>query len=75
MDYVNLGNTGLKVSRLCLGCMSYGAPATGKPQPGRHAWTLNEQESQPFLRQALADRQHHFAEVAGLFHPCKDLAV
>ena len=29
MDYVNLGNTGLKVSRICLGCMTYGAPATG----------------------------------------------
>ena len=53
MEYVNLGNTGLKVSRLALGCMTYGAPATGKPQAGRHAWTLNEAESQPFLRQAL----------------------
>jgi 1-deoxyxylulose-5-phosphate synthase len=53
MNYVNLGNTGLKVSRICLGCMSYGAPATGTPPPGSHAWTLNESESQPFFRQAL----------------------
>jgi len=53
MDYVNLGKTGLKVSRICLGCMTYGAPATGKIKPGSHAWTLNEEESQPFLRQAL----------------------
>jgi aryl-alcohol dehydrogenase-like predicted oxidoreductase len=53
MDYVNLGKTGLKVSRLCLGCMSYGAPATGEPKAGRHAWTLDEEESQPFFRQAL----------------------
>jgi aryl-alcohol dehydrogenase-like predicted oxidoreductase len=53
MNYVNLGKTGLKVSRLCLGCMTYGAPATGQPQMGRHAWTLNEEESRPFLRQAL----------------------
>jgi aryl-alcohol dehydrogenase-like predicted oxidoreductase len=53
MDYVNLGNTGLKVSRICLGCMTYGSPATGKPMPGRQAWALNEAESQPFLRQAL----------------------
>jgi aryl-alcohol dehydrogenase-like predicted oxidoreductase len=53
MDYTNLGRTGLKVSRITLGCMSYGAPATGELKPGSHAWTLNEQESRPFLRQAL----------------------
>jgi len=53
MEYVNLGQTGLKVSRICLGCMSYGAPATGTAKPGSHAWALNENESQPFLRQAL----------------------
>jgi aryl-alcohol dehydrogenase-like predicted oxidoreductase len=37
MDYINLGKTGLKVSRICLGCMTYGAPATGeiKGQPER----------------------------------------
>jgi aryl-alcohol dehydrogenase-like predicted oxidoreductase len=33
--------------------MTYGAPATGKIKPGSHAWALNEEESQPFLRQAL----------------------
>ena len=53
MDYVNLGKTGLNVSRICLGCMTYGAPATGELKAGRHAWALNEEESQPFLRQAL----------------------
>jgi len=53
MEYVNLGKTGLKVSRICLGCMTYGAPATGEVKGGRHAWALNEQESQPFFRQAL----------------------
>ena len=54
MNYVNLGKTGLKVSRICLGCMSYGAPATGELKPGSHAWTLNEKESEPFFRQALS---------------------
>ena len=53
MDYVNLGKTGLKVSRICLGCMTYGAPASGELRPGSHAWALSEEESQPFLRQAL----------------------
>ncbi|NYF78543.1 aldo/keto reductase [Granulicella arctica] len=52
MEYVNLGKTGLKVSRICLGCMTYGAPAV-EPMAGRHAWALDEQQSQPFLRQAL----------------------
>ena len=53
MEYTKLGKTGLKISRVTLGCMTYGAPATGELQPGRHAWTLNEAERQPFLRQAL----------------------
>lgn len=53
MDHVNLGKTGLKVSRICLGCMTYGQPPAGKLRPGSHAWTLSEEESQPFLRQAL----------------------
>jgi aryl-alcohol dehydrogenase-like predicted oxidoreductase len=53
MDYINLGKSGLKVSRICLGCMTYGPPATGELKAGRHAWSLNEEDSQPFLRQAL----------------------
>jgi len=53
MDYLNLGRTGLKVSRIALGCMTYGAPATGVPRGGSHAWALDEAASQPFLRQAL----------------------
>ena len=53
MDYINLGMTGLKVSRICLGCMTYGSPAGGKAKPGSHAWALNKEESQPFFRQAL----------------------
>jgi aryl-alcohol dehydrogenase-like predicted oxidoreductase len=48
VDYVNLGKSGLKVSRLCLGCMSFGAP-----ERGAHPWTLGEQESRPFVQRAL----------------------
>jgi len=66
MDYVNLGKTGLKVSRICLGCMTYGEPDTGVPKPGRHAWTLNEAESQPFLRQAL-DLGINFFDTANVY--------
>ena len=65
MDYVNLGNTGLKVSRICLGCMSFGAPAA-TPRPGRHVWTLGEAESQPFLRQAL-DLGINFFDTANVY--------
>jgi aryl-alcohol dehydrogenase-like predicted oxidoreductase len=46
MDYVRLGHTGLKVSRIALGCMSYG-------DPGFHQWTLDEEASQPFFGQAV----------------------
>jgi aryl-alcohol dehydrogenase-like predicted oxidoreductase len=46
MDYVNLGNTGLRVSRVCLGMMSYGK------HEGRE-WTLDETEAEPILRRAV----------------------
>ena len=65
MDYVNLGKTGLKVSRICLGCMSFGAPAA-TPRPGRHVWTLGEEESQPYLRQAL-DLGINFFDTANVY--------
>lgn len=48
MEYVRLGESGLKVSRLCLGCMTYGAP-----DRGTHEWTLPEDQSRPFIRRAL----------------------
>jgi aryl-alcohol dehydrogenase-like predicted oxidoreductase len=66
MDYVNLGKTGLKVSRICLGCMTYGAPATGPLKPGSHAWALNEEESRPFFRQAL-DFGINFFDTANVY--------
>lgn len=46
MEYVNLGNTGLKVSRICLGCMTYGTPDWRE-------WVLPEDESKPFFRRAV----------------------
>jgi aryl-alcohol dehydrogenase (NADP+) len=46
MEYVNLGSTGLKVSRICLGCMTYGSPKW-------RDWILGEEESKPFFRQAV----------------------
>jgi aryl-alcohol dehydrogenase-like predicted oxidoreductase len=49
MDYVKLGRTGLEVSRICLGCMTY-----GEPDRGNHPWTLDEHDSRPFIRKALA---------------------
>ncbi len=66
MDYINLGKTGLKVSRICLGCMSYGAPAVGEPKPGSHAWALNEEESRPFFREAL-DLGINFFDTANVY--------
>jgi aryl-alcohol dehydrogenase-like predicted oxidoreductase len=48
MQYKKLGNTGLDVSPLCLGCMSYGDPGRGT-----HPWTLDEEKSRPFLRKAV----------------------
>src|SRR6202020_1847714 len=66
MEYVNLGKTGLKVSRICLGCMTYGAPATGELKGGRHLWALNEEESQPFLRQA-PDLGINFFDTANVY--------
>ncbi|HEY0264171.1 MAG TPA: aldo/keto reductase [Granulicella sp.] len=65
MEYTNLGRTGLKVSRICLGCMTYGEPTT-EPKPGRHAWTLNEEQSQPFLKQAL-DLGINFFDTANVY--------
>ncbi|HEY2859871.1 MAG TPA: aldo/keto reductase [Terracidiphilus sp.] len=66
MDYINLGKTGMKVSRICLGCMTYGSPATGELKPGRQAWALDEEQSQPFFRQAL-DAGINFFDTANVY--------
>jgi aryl-alcohol dehydrogenase-like predicted oxidoreductase len=48
VNYLNFGNTGLQVSRLCLGCMTF-----GDPQAGTHAWTLDEERARPIIKSAL----------------------
>src|SRR5271155_1049710 len=66
MDYVKLGKTGLKVSRICRGCMSYGFPPAGPLRPGSHAWAINEADSQPFFKQAL-DLGINFFDTANVY--------
>ncbi|TPW31937.1 aldo/keto reductase [Pararhizobium mangrovi] len=61
MEYVRLGATGTQVSRLCLGCMTYGDPARG-----RHEWTLPEDESRPILKKAL-DLGINFFDTANVY--------
>jgi aryl-alcohol dehydrogenase-like predicted oxidoreductase len=61
MKYVRFGNTGLEVSRLCLGCMSYGVP-----ERGGHAWTLPEEQSRPFIRQAI-EHGINFFDTANIY--------
>ena len=52
MQFTRLGQTGLTVSRICLGCMTYGVP-----ERGAHPWTLNEAMSRPLIRQAVMPRK------------------
>lgn len=61
MEYTRLGKTGLEVSRICLGCMSY-----GEPERGGHQWSLNEEASRPFFRQAL-DAGINFFDTANVY--------
>ncbi|MGB6356407.1 MAG: aldo/keto reductase [Steroidobacteraceae bacterium] len=55
MKYINLGNTGLKISELCLGCMTFGVP-----ERGDHPWTLPEEQSRPLIRQAVEAGINYF---------------
>ena len=61
MEYTKLGHTGLEVSRVCLGCMSYGEPGRGN-----HPWSLDEDASKPFFRQAL-DAGINFFDTANVY--------
>ncbi|MEM6431906.1 MAG: aldo/keto reductase, partial [Deinococcota bacterium] len=59
MDYTNLGQTGLKVSRICLGTMSYGSKAW-------RDWVLEEEASRPFIKVAL-ERGINFFDTADMY--------
>ncbi|MGA0036394.1 MAG: aldo/keto reductase [Ilumatobacteraceae bacterium] len=61
MEYRRLGNTGLEVSRICLGCMSY-----GQSDLGTHPWSLDEESSRPFFQQAL-DLGINFFDTANVY--------
>jgi aryl-alcohol dehydrogenase-like predicted oxidoreductase len=61
MHYVKLGRTGLDVSRICLGCMSYGDASRGG-----HQWVLDEQQSRPFIKRAL-DGGINFFDTANVY--------
>jgi aryl-alcohol dehydrogenase-like predicted oxidoreductase len=61
MHYKNLGNTGLKVSPLCVGCMSFGVP-----ERGDHPWSLPENQSRPLIRKAI-DAGINFFDTANAY--------
>jgi aryl-alcohol dehydrogenase-like predicted oxidoreductase len=61
MKYVNLGATGLQVSQICLGCMSFGAS-----DQGTHPWTMGEAASRPFIQRAL-DAGINFFDTANVY--------
>lgn len=61
MDYVKLGNTGLDVSRLCLGCMGFGTAV-----PGGHQWVINKENSRPVIKKAL-DLGINFFDTANVY--------
>src|SRR5450432_2312469 len=61
MTTTRLGRTGLEISRICLGCMSYGVP-----ERGTHPWTLGDAASRPFIKKAL-DLGINFFDTANVY--------
>lgn len=61
MEYMNLGQTDINVSRLCVGCMSFGDPASNF-----HAWTLNADDSEMLIKRAL-DLGINFFDTANIY--------
>ena len=62
MEYVKLGNTGMDVSRICLGCMGFGVPGRWELAP----WVLNEEKSFPIIKKAL-DSGINFFDTANIY--------
>jgi aryl-alcohol dehydrogenase-like predicted oxidoreductase len=60
MEYVRFGSTGMKISRICLGCMSYGKPTERWP------WALDEEQSRPFIKRAL-ELGINFFDIANIY--------
>ena len=61
MQYAKLGNSGLSVSKICLGAMSFGTPDRGP-----HAWTMNEEDSRVIIKNAL-DAGINFFDTANIY--------
>src|SRR6476659_1439858 len=61
MEYARLGSTGLQVSRICLGCMSFGVAT-----PGGHTWVLDDEHSRPVIQHAL-DLGINFFDTANVY--------
>src|SRR4030095_7150663 len=61
MEYTRLGSTGMKVSRICLGCMGF-----GDAERWVHKWVLNEEDSRPIIRKAL-DLGINFFDTANVY--------
>ena len=61
MEYTKLGSTGLEVSRICLGCMSFGEPGRGG-----HPWSLGEESARPIIRMAF-DQGINFFDTANVY--------
>ena len=61
MKYTQLGNTGIEVSRICVGCMSY-----GKPSEDFHLWTLDQEETTKMIKHAL-DLGVNFFDTANVY--------
>src|SRR5678816_3381315 len=69
MEYAKLGNTGMDVSRICLGCMGF-----GDSESWVHKWVLNEEDSRPIIKKAL-ELGINFFDTANVYSIGKSEAV